>query len=98
VELWALDRLTFLFVAVVWPWVVFFAGLFVVLTLNEGSQIPRGPAANVFRALRGDRYVWDLPAQGGWYHYGLTFVLAGIGTVALSVALDRRSDPQTPGE
>ncbi|MDY6819545.1 MAG: hypothetical protein SVG88_12870 [Halobacteriales archaeon] len=90
IERQAWDRLTVLFVVIVWPWVVFFTGLFTVLVLNEGEQIPGGPVADIYWQLVGSQYIWG-GASPPPMIYGATFMCAGIGTVLLSVLVHRCS-------
>ncbi|MFB6205380.1 MAG: hypothetical protein ABEJ05_02475 [Haloglomus sp.] len=84
----SLDRPTFTFASLVWPWVVFLAALLVVLLLNDGEQIPRGPIADVVRTLYGNAWIWG---QEGVvpFEYGAAFTIAGVGAVALSSRLQR---------
>lgn len=85
VEGFDLDHATFVFVAVVWPWIVGFGGLLGVLLLNEGEQIPRGPVADIFHTLTGDPMVWQT-AVGEFelFSYGAAYMIGGVGAVVLS--------------
>jgi len=48
IEAWKLDRITFLFVAFVVPWLVGYAILLIILLLNRDKQIPNGVVADAF--------------------------------------------------
>lgn len=90
VERLSLDRITFAFASFVWPWVVFFTALFGVLLLNEGEQIPEGPVANLVRTLYGDHWIWRGEPTTE-FAYGAVFMIAGLGAVAVSEFLERRT-------
>lgn len=85
----SLDRCAFTFASIVWPWVVFFAGLFLVILLNRGEPIPQGPVADIVRTLYGDHWIWGQEAASRG-EYGVVFMIAGIVAVALSWCLQRR--------
>lgn len=90
VERAVIDRMSFLLVSLVWPWLLLFGLLFTLLLLNEGEQIPQGPAADVFRSLTSG---WP-----GFFGYAAVFAVAGLAAVGLSGryrALTRR-DPRVP--
>ncbi len=90
VEWLSLDRITFAFASLVWPWVVFFSALFVVLLLNAGEQIPEGSMANVVRTLYGDDWIWGTEPTAE-FAYGAAFVIAGCGAMAVSAFLERHA-------
>jgi len=90
VERLSLDRITFAFALFVWPWIVFFTALFGILLLNEGEQIPEGPIANVVRTLYGSHWIWGTE-QTTQFAYGAVFTIAGLGAIAISALLERRS-------
>lgn len=90
VEKLDLDRATFVFMTVVWPWIMGFGGLLGVLLLNEGEQIPRGPVADIFHTLTGDPMVWGTAAgEFELFGYGATYMIAGLSGVVLSAMLRR---------
>jgi hypothetical protein len=91
----SLDRSTFGFASLVWPWVVFFTALFGVLLLNEGEQIPRGPIADVVRTLYGYDVMWGIETTTTQFAYAAVFMLAGTGAVAVSSLLHRRTPQPT---
>lgn len=83
IERLGLDHVDFLTASFVTPWLVLLAGTFLVLFLNRGEQIPRGPAADVFRFLIGP--------TADFFVYGAAFVLAGTVAVGLSKRSSGRS-------
>lgn len=85
----SLDRLTFIFTSLVWPWIVFFTTLFGILILNEGEQIPRGPIANIVRTLYGNHWIWGTETPGQ-VDYAAVFMITGIIAVAISSFLQRK--------
>lgn len=86
----SLDRPTFAFASVVWPWVVFFAGIFAIRMLNKGEPIPQGPVADVVRTLYGHHWIWGQEGASALGEYGAVFMTAGIVAVALSSHLQKR--------
>jgi hypothetical protein len=71
------DRTSFLLVSLIWPWPLLIGLLMLVLLLNQGEQIARGPLADVFRAITAD---WP----GSIFGYGAVFAGAGIGIYLLT--------------
>lgn len=82
-ELMEFDRLTFLFGAFVWPWIVFFATLFLVLLLNNGEQIPEGPVVDVVHTLWGNGQSWGTTPSRSPLVYPAAFMITGIVAVGL---------------
>lgn len=82
IERLGLDRVDFLTASVVVPWLFLLAVTFLVLFLNRGEQIPRGPLADVFRFLIGP--------DEGFFVYGGSFAIAGAAAVGLSTFYRRR--------
>jgi hypothetical protein len=80
IEALRLDRITFLFVAFVIPWLVSYAILLVILLLNRDKQIPSGVVADAFGYLT----EWT---SADVFGYGALFFIAGVGAVALSKLL-----------
>jgi len=91
VERDAVDRTSFLLVSLIWPWILVFGTLMVLLLLNQGEQISRGPLADVFRTLTHD---WP-----GFLGYGAVFTVAGVATFAVSRRYERLAsrDDRVPG-
>ena len=65
------DRTSFLLVSLIWPWPLVFGILLLVLLLNQGEQIARGPLATIFRAITSD---WP----GSLIGYAAVFAATGI--------------------
>lgn len=82
IERRGLDRVDVLTASIVVPWLLLVAVTFLVLLLNRGEQIPRGPLADVFRFLIG--------SDDGFFVYGGSFALAGAVAVGLSTVYRRR--------
>lgn len=80
-----IDDTSYLLVSLIFPWPLVVGVLFVVVLLNQGEAIPRGPLADVFRALTTD---WP----GSMFGYAAVFAGAGVGSVLLSRGYRRRAD------
>lgn len=93
-ERWSLDRITFAVALVVWPWVLYFGTIFGVLLLNREELIAQGPVARLVRTLYGHHWIWgsEPPME---FAYGVAFMLAGLGAVAIASLRHRQVLHQT---
>ncbi|MDX1745164.1 MAG: hypothetical protein R3324_04440 [Halobacteriales archaeon] len=80
------DRLSYLLVSLIWPWPLLFGVLFLLLLLNRGEQIPRGPLASTFRTVTTG---WP----GSIFGYGAVFSATGIAVAVISRRYDERFLP-----
>lgn len=83
----SLDRITFAFASIAWPWVVFFTAFLRVLLLNEGEQIPEGHIANIVRTIYRNDWIWGAEPTTE-LAYGAFFMIAGVGAVVVSSLLE----------
>jgi len=79
-----IDRTSFLLVSLIWPWPLLFGLLVLVLLLNQGEQIARGPLANVFRAVTTD---WP----GSLIGYGAVYAGTGVAVFLASRRYERQA-------